>query len=76
MNEWLLSACFALALSHVPDKACAQFNDPRTYDNAPAGIDQLELSYAHVHANVSIDASLIIEGVSVGLSQGAIDYTR
>jgi hypothetical protein len=76
MNKWLLSACFVLALSHVPDEACAQFNDPRTYDNTPVGINRLELSYAHVHANAMIDTSLIIEGASVGLNQGTIDYTR
>ena len=39
-------------------------------------INQLELSYAHVQANASIDTSLIIEGASVGLNQGTIDYTR
>jgi hypothetical protein len=40
------------------------------------GINQLELSYSYVHANASIDPSLIITGANFNLSQGTIDYTR
>jgi len=74
MNKPLLCACFVLSLlSHL---ARAQFTDPRTYNNTPVGINQLELGYAHVHANASIDTSLIITGAKVDLNQGIIDYTR
>src|SRR5215469_1512976 len=74
MNKPLLCACFVLSLlSHL---ARAQFTDPRTYNNTPVGINQLELGYAYVHANASIDTSLIITGAKVDLNQGIIDYTR
>ena len=76
VNKRLLFACFILAVFHIPDEACAQFNHPRTYDNTPVGINQLELSYAYAHANASIDTSLIITGASFNLNQGTIDYTR
>ena len=76
MNSRLLFACFALAVLHVPNPACAQFTDPRTYENTPVGTNQLELSYAYVHANTSIDTSLVITGAQFNVNQGIIDYTR
>jgi hypothetical protein len=76
MSKRLLVACFALAVFHLPDEACAQFTDPRSYDNSPAGTNQLELSYSYVHANASIDTSLIITGANFNLNQGTVDYTR
>jgi hypothetical protein len=76
MKKWLLFPCLALAVLQHPDQACAQFTDPRAYDNTPVGINQLELSYAYAHANASIDTSLIITGASFNLNQGTIDYTR
>ena len=76
MSKWLISSCFALAVLHVPNQASAQFSDPRTYDNTPVGINQVELSYTYVHANASIDTSLIITGANFNLNQGIIDYTR
>jgi hypothetical protein len=75
MNKWLLLACVALLTLHAPE-ACAQFTDPRNYDNTPIGINQLELNYAYVHANASIDTSLIVTGASLDRNQGTIDYTR
>ena len=74
MNQPLLGACLALAL--LSSQAGAQFTDPRTYNVSPVGINQLELNYAHVHSNASIDTSLIITGAKVDLNQGIIDYTR
>src|SRR3974377_916606 len=76
MNKWLLFTCLALAVLQVPAQGCAQFSDPRAYDNTPVGINQLELSYAYARANASIDTSLIITGASFSLNQGTIDYTR
>src|SRR6201984_679893 len=76
MSKWLLSSCFALAVLHVPNEASAQFSDPRTYDNTPVGINQLELTFTYAHANASIDTSLIITGANFNLNQGIIDYTR
>jgi Putative MetA-pathway of phenol degradation len=74
MKKPLLCACFVLAI--LPRQARAQFTDPRTYNNSPVGINQLELNYARVHANASIDTSLIITGAKIDLNQGIIDYTR
>ena len=76
MSKPLLFVCAALAVLQVPDQACAQFTDPRAYDNTPVGINQLELSYAYAHANASLDTSLVITGASFNLNQGTIDYTR
>ena len=75
VNKRLL-ACFALAFLHTPHRASAQFNDARAYDNTAVGTNQLELSYAHVHANASLDPSLTIADASLNLNQGIIDYTR
>jgi len=76
MNQRLLFACLTLVVLQVPGQARAQFTEPRTYDNTPVGINQLELSYAYAHADASIDTSLIIAGASFNLNQGTIDYTR
>src|SRR5215467_6385768 len=76
MNQRLLFACFALVFLYVADQAWAQFTDPHNYDNTPIGTNQLELNYAYVHANASIDTSLIIAGAKFNLNQGTIDYTR
>lgn len=76
MSKRLLFACLALAVVQVPDKTCAQFSDPRTYNNAPVGMNQFELGYAYVHANASLDTSLVIAGAKLNLNQGTIDYTR
>src|SRR5215467_11035838 len=76
MNKRLLFTCLAVAVFYFPNQACAQFNDPRTYENTPVGTNQLELGYAYVHANASIDTSLIITGAQLNLNQGTVDYTR
>jgi hypothetical protein len=75
-NKGLLFALFALTIVGASNRASAQFTDPRNYGNSPIGVNQLELSYAHVHANASIDSSLIIPGAKLDLNQGIIDYTR
>jgi hypothetical protein len=66
----------ALAVLSFPSQLSAQFTDPRTYDNTPVGVNQLELIYAYAHANASIDASLIVAGAKLNLNQGTLDYTR
>jgi hypothetical protein len=68
--------CIALAVFHSPGQLSAQFTDPRTYDNTPAGVNQLELIYAYAHANASIDTSLIVAGAEADLHQGTIEFTR
>ena len=76
MNKRLLSVSLALGIFAVPQRSGAQFSDPRTYDNAPVGINQVELSYAYVHGNASIDTSLVVTGARFDLNQGTIDYTH
>ena len=74
MDKRPVIICLALAV--LQTHASAQFNDPRTYQNAPVGINQLELAYAYVRSNTSIDTSFIISGAKFNLNQGLIDYTR
>ena len=76
MNKRLLLFCFAVAVLHLPGEAWAQFTDAHSYDNTPVGTNQIELSYAYVHANSSIDTSLIIAGAKLNLNQGMINYAR
>src|SRR6476620_11081550 len=72
----LLVAWYALTFLHVPHRALAQFTDPHSYDNTPAGVNQVELGYGFVHGNASIDPSLAIAGASLNLNQLTVDYTR
>ena len=74
MDKRPVIICLALAVLHT--HACAQFTDPRTYENTPVGINQLELAYAYVRSNTSIDTSFIVSGAKFNLNQGLIDYTR
>jgi hypothetical protein len=74
MNIRPVVLCFALAILHT--HACAQFTDPRTYQNSPVGINQLELAYAYVLSDTSIDTSVIVSGAKFNLNQGLVDYTR
>jgi hypothetical protein len=76
MNKRLLLACLAVAVHYVPHLAWAQFTDEHSYDNTPVGINQLELSYAYVNSDTSIDTSLVITGAKLNLNQGTIGYTR
>jgi len=76
MNRRLLFTCFALAVAHMPHQASAQFTDPRNYENTPIDTNQLEVSYTYVHANASIDTSLVVAGARLNPNQGIIDYTR
>src|SRR5215471_1606226 len=72
----LFFSCLVVAILHIPDRTCGQFNDPRNYENTPVGTNQLEVGYAYVHANASLDTSLIVAGARLNLDQGFIDYTR
>jgi hypothetical protein len=74
MDKRLVIISLALVVLH--SHARAQFTDPRTYQNAPVGINQLELAYAYVRSDTSIDTSIIVTGAKFNLNQGLIDYTR
>jgi hypothetical protein len=76
MNRWLFCTCFTLIIAQIAQPASAQFTDPRNYENTPIDTNQLEVSYTYVHANASIDASLVIAGARFNLNQGLVDYTR
>jgi hypothetical protein len=71
--------CFillTLAVLHCPDRAFAQFSDPRAYENTATGTNQIELGYAYAHGDTSIDTSVIVTGAQLDLHQGMIGYTR
>jgi hypothetical protein len=76
MFKWLPFLCFTLAVLCSADSASAQFTEAHNYDNTPVGVNQLELSYAYVRANASLDTSLIVAGANFNVNQGNISYTR
>ncbi|HYL69448.1 MAG TPA: transporter [Candidatus Limnocylindria bacterium] len=76
MSKRLVLLCLTLTALRFPDQLYAQFTDPRTYDNTPVGVNQVELAYAHVRSNASIDTAIIVAGAEFNLNQGTIQYTR
>jgi hypothetical protein len=76
MSERSLFASLLLSVLCFSGQTRAQFTDAHTYDNTPMGINQIELSYAYLHANASIDNSLVIAGAKLNLYQGTFSYTR
>jgi len=76
LSTWTTVVCFALALVRVPDHGYAQFAEAHHYDNAPVGVNQVELAYAYGRSNASIDTSLVVAGAKFNLNQGTITYTR
>lgn len=76
MKKRLLFAWIACGVFLLQYRAFAQFTDPHTYDNTAVGTNQLELSYTHVHANSSIDTSLIVAGAKLNIDQGIVDYSH
>lgn len=77
----LLSICAKVlawcALAVLPAwRACAQFTDPRNYENFPVGMNQVEVTYDYVRADESIDPSIVIEGAHLNLNQWTISYMR
>lgn len=76
MSKWLPFVLVAVATLPLGKQASAQFTDAHSYDNTPIGTNQIELVYAYVHANASLDTSLVITGAKLDLNQGTIDYTR
>ena len=66
----------AVALVSVSDRGYAQFTEAHSYDNAPVGVNEVELAYAYAHSNASIDTSLVVAGAKFNLNQGTITYTR
>lgn len=73
MRAFGASALLVLCLAHC---AFAQFTEARTYVVTPVGTNQLQFGYTYVHANASLDPSLIVAGANVNLNQGAVTYTR
>jgi hypothetical protein len=76
MTRRLVLVLLTIAAVHQPDRVYAQFSDPRTYENAPAGTNQIELGYAFARGDASIDTSVIVTGAQLDLQQGLVDYTR
>jgi hypothetical protein len=76
MCKRLFVVCFALIVLFFPHKACAQFTDPRNYDNTPVGINEIDLEYAYARSNASVDTSFVVAGAKLSLNAGTIDYAR
>jgi len=76
MGKRLRFVCIALAILRCPEQVYAQFAEAHHYDNAPVGVNQLELAYAYAHSNASLDTSLVVAGAKFNLNQGTITYTR
>jgi Putative MetA-pathway of phenol degradation len=76
MGKRLRFVWFALAILRFPDQVYAQFAEAHHYDNAPVGVNQLELAYAYAHSDASIDTSLVVAGAKFNLNQGTFTYTR
>ncbi len=72
----MFRAGIGLVLLCFPCSLDAQFTDPRAYDSAPVGANQLELGYVYARADASIDTSLVVAGAELNLNQGTIDYSR
>jgi len=64
------------ALIVVARLGCAQFTDPRNYENFPVGVNQIELAYGYARADQSVDPAIVIEGARLNLNQWTITYTR
>jgi hypothetical protein len=75
MRKWLF-LCVAVGFLFSPHGVRAQFTEAHNYDNTPIGVNQIELAYAYVHANASLDTSVIVAGAKLNLNQGSISYTR
>jgi len=71
-----LGVCLAVFVSYLTHYASAQFTDPRTYTITAVGTNQLELGYAYVRGNASVDPSLVVPAARLTLNQGAVTYTR
>src|SRR5208283_3058868 len=76
MHKRRIFVCIALAVPLCPELVHAQIKDLRAYENAPVGVNQLELAYTYANGNASIDTSLIVAGAEFNLNQGTLDYTR
>jgi hypothetical protein len=76
MGKALLFVCLCLRVLVFPDHIYGQFAEAHHYDNAPVGVNQVELDYAYAHSNASIDTSLVVAGAKFNLNQGTITYTR
>lgn len=74
--EGFVSWCLLFFVSLAARSVAAQFTDPRNYENAPVGVNQIELQYDYLRANESLDQAIVIEGAHLNLNQGTIAYTR
>lgn len=74
MGKRLRFVCFALVILRFPDPLYAQ--EAHHYDNAPVGVNQIELAYAYAHSDASIDTSLVVADARFNLNQGTFTYTR
>ena len=68
---WLLASLLLLSGS-----ALAQDMEPRSYSNAPVGMNFLLASYGHTSGSVVADTSLPVQDVQAQIHSAAIGYVR
>jgi hypothetical protein len=74
MKRARLTAMLALLLP----TACAQAEDiePRSYTNAPVGVNFLILAYAHSEGGVAFDPSVPLQNANLEVDMEALGYAR
>ena len=76
MRGPVVSTFIAIGAGCFPGVLYGQFTDPRNYSNSPVGLSQLELDYAHAHADALIDTSLVVGGAHLELNEAAVAYSH
>ena len=72
----VLLVCAVMMFLWSPAPLRPQFTDPRTYQNTPVGVNQVEIIYGYARSNASIDTSVIVAGAKLNLNEGIIEYAR
>jgi hypothetical protein len=73
LTPWLLGA---LALSCVAGLAQAQDIEPRSFSNAPVGVNFLIAGYAYTRGGVGFDTALPISNPKLQTSSAVVGYAR
>ena len=68
-----LAACAALAIA---SRAAAQDIEPRTYSNAPIGVNFLIAGYAYTRGGLQFDSALDIDDAHLRTSNAVLGYAR
>src|SRR5262249_34098977 len=67
---------FAVAGSLRPPAACAQDAEPRSYSNAPVGMNFLIAGYAYTRGGIAFDPALPVENEHLRTNSAVLAYAR